>query len=107
MKVVITSSGNSSSSMIDKRFGRAAYFALFDSESGELKFIENSSRESVEGAGVASVQEVASLGANKIVAWEFGNKVKTLLSSMEIEMVTINEELSIEEIVEKLKSASL
>lgn len=107
MKIVITSSGNSPASIIDSRFGRAAYFVLFDSDNEELKFIENPQKLSVEGAGVAAVQEVASLGANKVIAREFGNKVKGLLSSMDIEMVTLTEEISIESIIKRIKSGSL
>ena len=41
MKTVITSSGNTIQSNFDRRFGRAAWFCLYDEETGQTEFIEN------------------------------------------------------------------
>ena len=41
MKTVITSSGKTTDSDFDKRFGRADFFCVFDNETNETSFIEN------------------------------------------------------------------
>ena len=41
MKTVITSSGNELKSNFDLRFGRAAYFCIYDEESKETSFFQN------------------------------------------------------------------
>lgn len=40
-KTVITSSGNSVKAAFDMRFGRAAWFCIFNEETQELTFLEN------------------------------------------------------------------
>ena len=51
MKVAITSSGNTLDALLDQRFGRCAYFAFYDTESKNVEFVENSSKDAEEGAG--------------------------------------------------------
>lgn len=102
MKVVITSQGNDSQSIVDARFGRCAYFAIYDIESRTLTFKKNPNKEVEEGAGPASVSFVANLGASKIVSGEFGAKIRTLLNDLKIQMIIMKQEKTIQEIVELL-----
>ncbi|NTW26680.1 MAG: diguanylate cyclase, partial [Lentimicrobium sp.] len=41
MKIAITSTGNSMESTIDQRFGRCAYFVIYDSTTRSIDFIPN------------------------------------------------------------------
>ena len=103
MKVVITSTGNSPEAKIDSRFGRCSYFVVYDTESKSTEFIPNPNKENVEGAGPASVQLVASRGAEKVVSGEFGAKVKALFDSLKIQLVVLNDsEKKISAIIEML-----
>jgi predicted Fe-Mo cluster-binding NifX family protein len=91
MKVAITSTGQSLESTIDQRFGRCAFFVIYDTETGGVEILPNPNRDSEEGAGPASVQMVASKGVQKIVSGEFGAKIKSLLDSLKIQMVVYKE----------------
>jgi predicted Fe-Mo cluster-binding NifX family protein len=91
MKVAITSTGNSLESNLDSRFGRCAYFVIYDTESGSIEFIPNQNKENVEGAGPASVQLVASRDVKKVVSGEFGAKVKSIFDSLQIQLVILND----------------
>lgn len=103
MKVAITSTGNSPESTLDSRFGRCSYFVVFDTETHATEFIPNPNKESIEGAGPASVQLVASRGVKKVVSGEFGAKVKSIFDSLQIQLVVLNEpEKKISEIIELL-----
>ncbi|MDD3321958.1 MAG: NifB/NifX family molybdenum-iron cluster-binding protein [Paludibacter sp.] len=103
MKVAITSTGNSLESTIDQRFGRCAYFVIYDDESKAMEFIPNPYKESEEDAGTASVQLVASRNVNKIISGEFGMKIKSLLDSLKIQMIVLKQpEKKIIEIIELL-----
>lgn len=99
MKIAITAEGNSLSSNIDPRFGRCAFFAIYDSETNETEFLPNPAIESTEGAGPAAVQFVASQKVNKIIAGEFGGKIKALLDRLGIEM-HLESRKTISEIIE-------
>lgn len=103
MKIAITSTGNSLDSAIDERFGRCAYFVVYDTESKAIEFIPNLNKEAEEGAGPASVQIVSSRNVNKIVSGEFGMKIKSLLDSLKIQMIVIKDsQKKISEIIEML-----
>lgn len=103
MKIAITSTGNSLETNIDKRFGRCAYFVIYDTESKAIEFFPNPNKDKEEGAGPASVQLVASRNVNKIVSGEFGIKIKSLLDSLKIQMIVLKEpDKKIKDIIELL-----
>jgi predicted Fe-Mo cluster-binding NifX family protein len=103
MKVAITSTGNSIDSNIDPRFGRCAYFAIYDTDSKAIAFIPNTARNAEEGAGPKAVQQAASYEVKKIVSGEFGIKIKPLLDSLKIQMIVVKDpEKQIMDIMEML-----
>ncbi len=91
MKVAITSTGNSLEAGIDKRFGRCAYFVIWDTKSKSVEFIPNPFRDIEEGSGTAAVQIIGSRGVHKIISGEFGMKIKPLLESMKIQMIVFKQ----------------
>ncbi len=104
MKVAITSEGNTADSLIDQRFGRCAFFALYDTESRNLEFIENISKDAEEGAGPAAVALIANQGVGKIISGEFGFKIKGMLNDLKIQMVMVKESKTVREIVNLLNN---
>lgn len=103
MKIAITSTGNSTGSKIDQRFGRCSYFVIYDKEDKGIEFLPNPNKEAQEGAGPASVQLVASRNVQKIISGEFGIKIKSLLDSLKIQMIMIKDpEKTIQEIIDML-----
>ena len=91
MKVAITSTGSSTDAKIDSRFGRCSYFVVYDTESGSTEFSPIPNLESIEGAGPASVQLVASKGVSKVVSGEFGSKVKSIFDQLKIQLIVVND----------------
>jgi predicted Fe-Mo cluster-binding NifX family protein len=91
MKIAITSTGQSLESKLDQRFGRCAFFVIYDTETGGVEILPNPNRDAEEGAGPASVQFVASKEVQKIVSGEFGVKIKSLLDSLKIQMIVYKE----------------
>jgi len=105
MKVAITSTGNSQESKLDQRFGRCAFFVIYDTETKSTEFIPNPNKDAQEGAGPASVQLVASRNVQKIISGEFGIKIKSLLDSLKIQMIIMKEpEKKIIEIIDILNN---
>jgi predicted Fe-Mo cluster-binding NifX family protein len=103
MKVAITSTGENLDCQLDQRFGRCAWFVIYDTQSKGMEFIPNPNKDALDGAGPASVQLVASRKVNKIVSGEFGIKIKSLLDSMKIQMIVLkNQEKTVREIIEMI-----
>jgi predicted Fe-Mo cluster-binding NifX family protein len=104
MKVAITSTGNSVESKIDPRFGRCAYFVIYNTDTNDVDFIPNPNKNASNGAGPASVQLVADNGAQKIVSGEFGMKIKSILDSLSIQMIVMKDhQKSVQNIIDMLK----
>ena len=103
MKVAITSTGNTPESKLDQRFGRCAYFVIYDTETKSTEFIPNPNKDALEGAGPASVQIVASRDVEKVISGEFGIKVKPLFDSLKIQIIALKEpEKTISEVIDML-----
>jgi len=106
MKIAIASTGNSLTSKIDQRFGRCAYFVIYDTENKAVEFIPNSGKNAGEGAGPAAVQLVVSRNVTKIVSGEFGVKVKPLLDSLRIQMISIKGDQTVQEIIDMMEKSN-
>ncbi len=102
MKVAITSVGNTVDSSVDSRFGRCSFFALYDTESGNVEFVENNEKNAIEGAGPAAAQFVASFGVQKVISGEFGQKVKAIFDQLKIELIVIQDEKTVADIIKML-----
>ena len=79
MKVVVSATDQSIDAPMDQRFGRAPWFVLVDSETGEWSAHANAAVESGHGAGIEASRTVAGLGAEAIITGDVGpNAHRTL-----------------------------
>ena len=101
MKIAITSTANTLDSIIDSRFGRCPYFAIYDTETKETEFLLNPAKYASGGAGPVAVQFIAKQGVSKIIAGEFGGKIISMLESLKIEMINEHDK-TISEIIKQL-----
>ena len=101
MKVAITAENNQMDAKIDARFGRCAYFAIYNTETKETEFLVNPAKDASGGAGPEAVQFVAQTGVKKIIAREFGNKIHSILKGLSIEMIN-EKDKTIQEIISTL-----
>lgn len=91
MKVAIASVGNTLESSLDSSFARCNFFVVYDPKTRAMEFIPNPNKDLEEGAGPASVRLLESRSVTKIVASEFGMKIKPLLDSLKIQMIVLKD----------------
>lgn len=102
MKIAITAENNNLDAKVDPRFGRCAFFAVYDTETKQTAFHANPAKEAAQGAGPVAVQFVARMGVSRIIAGEFGTKIKSLLQDLKIESQIV-QDARIEDIIKSLK----
>jgi len=102
MKVCITSRAKDVNSRVDERFGRAACFAILDTETGNITWIDNDTIGMRHGAGTGAVNLLANLGVQKILACAFGTKVAPLLNGLGIQMVMVHSQDTVGQLVKQL-----
>ena len=106
MKTIITSTGNKTSAQFDLRFGRAAWFCLYDDATKKTSFHENKSLNDGLGAGQVAAEKAFELGADKIISGDFGPTAKDVLDQLKIQMVIIdNDNLTVDEVIKKMKTS--
>lgn len=104
MKTVITSEGNSLNSPFDLRFGRAAWFCVFNEDEWEIEFIENEFSNAQGGAGTRTAEKMVELGVGKIISGDFGPKAKDILEKFKIQMIILPDTgKKVKDIIEILK----
>lgn len=103
MKIAITSEENILESKLDLRFGRAAWFCIYDSETQKTKFHINENINANGGAGTKAAEKMAELEVQQIISGDFGPKAKELLDKFKIQMVIIdNGNKKVGELIEQI-----
>jgi len=89
MRIAVSAKGSTPDSEVDPRFGRCAWFVIYDTKSGEFESIDNSaSTTAASGAGVQTASRVTQAGVNRVVTGQCGPKATRGLESSGIEIVT-------------------
>ncbi len=89
MKIVITAEGPNMESPVDPRFGRAKYFLLVDSETGDFTAHDNARNlNAAQGAGIQAAQNVVQLGAEAVLTGNVGPKAFATLQAGEVAIYT-------------------
>lgn len=86
MKVAISASGTELNAAIDPRFGRAAYFIIADTETGETESVENENAALAGGAGIQSAQFVANQGVRAVITGNCGPNAVQVLEAAGIKL---------------------
>lgn len=89
MKIVVTAQGAEMESPVDPRFGRAKYFVLVDTDTGQHQAHDNAQNlNAAQGAGIQAAQSVAQLGAEMVLTGHVGPKAFATLTTANIAIHT-------------------
>jgi predicted Fe-Mo cluster-binding NifX family protein len=68
-------------SELDPRFGRARYFVVVDTDTGEVTAHDNGANlQAVQGDGIQAAQDVIQLGADAVITGNIGPKATRALA---------------------------
>lgn len=89
MRIVVTAKGDNLEAEVDPRFGRAARFLLFDTQTRQLQCVDNQqSLNAAQGAGVQAAQTVSGLGADCLLTGHCGPKAFRALQAAGVQIYT-------------------
>ncbi len=107
MKIAVTSRGPEMTSDVDPRFGRAKWFVIVDTETGESEAIDNTSGvEAGSGAGVQAAARVAGSGVEYVLTGHCGPNAFRTLAAAGVKIIT-SVTGTVEEAVGKIKDGEL
>ncbi len=99
MKIAFTTSGTDLKAALDRRFGRAAQFLVYDTNSDTFEVVDNAQNlNAAQGAGIQAAQSVVETGAKAVITGNCGPKAFRVLEAAGIKVynasaATINEAL--------------
>ena len=104
MVVAVTAKTSKPDSEVEPRFGRAAFFHVIDTETGNIEVIENIENvHAMQGAGIQSADKVASRKVDVLLTGHCGPKAFQVLKTAGIKIV-VGVDGAVKEAVEKLKN---
>ena len=106
MKIAVASGGKDPSSMVDDRFGRAPWFLIVDTSTGDVEAIENEGANQPSGAGPKAAEMIARRNVDCLVAGHCGPNAFAALAAHGIDVV-VAEGLRVSDAIEQVKSGKL
>ena len=83
MKIAISAEGPTTQDIVDPRFGRAAGFVIYDTETKTLEYIDNGAAQAAaQGAGLMAVETVVEAGAKVGLSGYIGPKALEALQAV-------------------------
>lgn len=108
MKIAICAQSNDRHSNVDSRFGRAAFFGIYDTEAKEWDFIPNQQNlQAAQGAGIQASQNVIDAEADVLLAANVGPKAMAALGAGGIKVFNVEGSLSLQQAVEDYAAGKL
>ena len=89
MRIAISSTGKNLDSNLDPRFGRAAYFIIFDAETMDFEAVENTQNFNLpQGAGIQAGKTIADQHVDTLITGHCGPKAFKVLQNAGVRIVT-------------------
>ncbi len=108
MIIGITVSEKKENSVVDPRFGRAAYFLIYNDATGEKKIIDNSQNlNAPQGAGIQAAQNILKENIEVLLTGNVGPKAYNLLADANVKIYTGASGLTVDEAIAAFKEGKL
>ena len=107
MKIAISAASGNIEGKVNQRFGRCAYFIIYDVDAESFEAIPNAGAEASGGAGVQAAQTVVNSGATVIISGgHFGPSAHSALDAGGVEMLSSGT-IAIKDAIAKFKAGKL
>ena len=91
MKIAIPVNEKEIESALSSSFGRSNFYLLYDSETKEATYLENSAQKASGGAGIKAAQIVVDSGAQALISYRCGENAAQLLNEANIKIIRASE----------------
>ena len=106
MKVLISAVGKEKTDEFDLRFGRGEFFQIIDTETGDVKVLENEGKKSDHGAGIGASQQVIDENVDVLITGHLGPNAFQILENTNIELYSAKGG-TVEKVLEDYNSGKL
>lgn len=108
MKIAVCAQSNNNEANVDSRFGRAAFFAVFDDSTNQWDFIENrQNMQAAQGAGIQAAQTIIDAEIDVLLACNVGPKAMSALSANGIAVFLADAQQTLQEALDAYRGDKL
>ncbi len=107
MKIGIPASGNTLDSLVDERYARAPYLLVIDSDTMEVKALENKNVNKTQGAGTGTSQDLVKAGVDVVISINVGPNAWEVLKGFDVKVYKAEKGMTVREAVELFKEGKL
>jgi len=86
MKIAITAQGKDLNTKVDPRFGRCAYFIIYNLDTGDFEALENSNIQTGGGAGIQTAQMISEKNIQAVITGNVGPNAFEVLSTANVKV---------------------
>ncbi len=107
MRIAVTSSGRTLEAEVDRRFGRALFFLIVDTETDSVKVVDNEQNlNATQGAGIQAAQKVAAEEVEVLITGHCGPNAFRTLQAAGVKVV-VGAQGTVGQMVEKFVKGEL
>jgi predicted DNA-binding protein (UPF0251 family)/predicted Fe-Mo cluster-binding NifX family protein len=108
MKIVLCAQTNSPQAAIDSRFGRTAFWAVYDDQTKQYEFIANHQNlQAAQGAGIQAAQAVLDADGGILIACNVGPKAMAVLQAGGVQVFQAPSGMNVEQAVAAYQAGQL
>ncbi|MBE7558465.1 dinitrogenase iron-molybdenum cofactor biosynthesis protein [bacterium] len=107
MKVAFTTTGDDLAAPLDRRFGRAPKFLIYDTDTESFEIVDNQQNlNAAQGAGIQAAETAVRLGVSCVVTGHCGPKAFRVLTAARIGVFS-SDAPSVQEALERMRLGQL
>ncbi len=106
-KIAICANADSPSALVDGRFGRCAYFMLWDEEQQSFTGIRNGGPDLNQGAGTGAAQELLQHGVGYLICNRIGPKAFAVMQKAGVKIYAAKEDQDLKTVLKQYRAGKL
>ncbi len=108
MKIAISAEGPTLQDVVDPRFGRAAGFVIYDTETKAFEYIDNGTAQTAaQGAGLMAVETVIEAGVKVVLSGYIGPKALEALQAVGLGTVQDMDNRTVGDVIDEFEAGRL
>ena len=108
MKIAISAEGPTLQDVVDPRFGRAAGFVIYDTETKAFEYIDNGAAQTAaQGAGLMAVETVVEAGVKVVLSGYIGPKALEALQAVGLGTVQDMDNRTVGDVIDEFEAGRL
>ena len=104
MIIAISTNMNDLDQPVSENFGRSQWFCLYDTDTENMKFIENIAGSAKQNAGVKTINFLLEQNVDTVISGRFGTITMVLLREKNIQIIIPQRTKILSEIINQLKN---